>query len=32
MPKKARNVAASHRARLLALARERGEDFQFLLG
>jgi len=32
MPKKAWNVAASHRARLLALARERGEDFQFLLG
>ena len=32
MPKKARNVAASHRARLLALARERREDFQFLLG
>lgn len=32
MPKKARNVAASHRARLLALAQERREDFQFLLG
>jgi len=27
-----RNVAASHRAKLLALARDRGEDFQFLLG
>ncbi len=27
-----RNVAASNRARLLALARERKEDFQFLLG
>lgn len=30
--KKIRNVAASHRAKLLALARSRGEDFQFLLG
>jgi len=27
-----RNVAASHRAKLLALSRGRGEDFQFLLG
>lgn len=27
-----RNIAASHRAKLLALARDRGEDFQFLLG
>jgi hypothetical protein len=32
MTKKARNVAASNRAKLLALARSRGEDFQFLLG
>lgn len=32
MTKKVRNVAASHRAKLLALARSRGEDFQFLLG
>src|SRR5260370_2828073 len=31
-PKKTRNVAASHRAKLLTLARERREDFQFLLG
>lgn len=31
-PKKVRNIAASHRAKLLALARDRGEDFQFLLG
>ena len=30
--KKARNVAGSHRAKLLTLARSRGEDFQFLLG
>lgn len=30
--KKARNVARSHRAKLLTLARNRGEDFQFLLG
>jgi nucleotidyltransferase AbiEii toxin of type IV toxin-antitoxin system len=30
--KKVRNVAGSHRAKLLALARNRGEDFQFLLG
>jgi hypothetical protein len=30
--KKVRNIAASHRAKLLALARDRGEDFQFLLG
>lgn len=30
--KKIRNVAASHRAKLLALARSRGDDFQFLLG
>ncbi len=27
-----RNVAGSHRAKLLTLARNRGEDFQFLLG
>lgn len=27
-----RNIAASLRAKLLALARDRGEDFQFLLG
>lgn len=32
MKKRIRNVAASHRAKLLALARTRGEDFQFLLG
>ncbi|MCW5980375.1 MAG: nucleotidyl transferase AbiEii/AbiGii toxin family protein [Bryobacteraceae bacterium] len=32
MKKQIRNVAASHRAKLLALARTRGEDFQFLLG
>jgi hypothetical protein len=30
--KKITNIAGSHRAKLLALARERGEDFQFLLG
>ena len=30
--RKVRNVAGSHRAKLLALAHERGEDFQFLLG
>src|ERR1039458_8404452 len=30
--KKGRNVAASHRAKLLTLARDRSEDFQFLLG
>ncbi len=30
--KKVRNVAASHRAKLLGLAHTRGEDFQFLLG
>jgi Nucleotidyl transferase AbiEii toxin, Type IV TA system len=30
--REARNVAASHRAKLLALAHSRGEDFQFLLG
>jgi hypothetical protein len=30
--KKVRNVAASHRAKLLTLARNRGEDFQFVLG
>ena len=30
--KKVRNVAGSHRAKLLNLARNRGEDFQFLLG
>jgi hypothetical protein len=29
--KKGRSVAASHRAKLLALARDRSEDFQFLL-
>ena len=29
--KKVRNVAGSHRAKLLTLARSRGEDFQFLL-
>ena len=27
-----KNVAASHRARLLSLAHQRGEGFQFLLG
>lgn len=32
MKRPPRNVAASHRAKLLALARDRGEDFQFLLG
>jgi predicted nucleotidyltransferase component of viral defense system len=30
--KKITNIAGSNRARLLVLARERGEDFQFLLG
>jgi hypothetical protein len=30
--KKGRDVAASHRAKLLTLARDRSEDFQFLLG
>jgi hypothetical protein len=30
--KKVRNIAASHRAKLLALAQRRGDDFQFLLG
>ena len=30
--KKVTNIAGSNRAKLLALARERGEDFQFLLG
>ena len=30
--KKGRNVAASHRAKLLTIARDRSEDFQFLLG
>jgi hypothetical protein len=30
--KKIRNVAASHRAKLLALTQSRGDDFQFLLG
>jgi len=30
--KKITNIAGSNRAKLLALARERGEDFQFLLG
>ncbi|GIU77138.1 MAG: hypothetical protein KatS3mg005_0376 [Bryobacteraceae bacterium] len=32
MKRPPRNVAASHRAKLLARARERGEDFQFLPG
>lgn len=32
MKRQIRNLAASHRAQLLALARTRGEDFQFLLG
>ena len=32
MTRKARNVAASYRAKLLELARSRGDDFQFLLG
>lgn len=32
MNKKPRNLAASFRARLLALAKERREDFQFVLG
>ena len=31
-PRKVRNVAGSHRAKLLTLAQTRGEDFQFLLG
>ncbi len=30
--KKIRNIAASHRAKLLALARNRGDDFHFFLG
>ena len=30
--KQVRNIAASHRAKLLALAQRRGDDFQFLLG
>jgi hypothetical protein len=30
--KTVRNIAASHRAKLLKLARSRGDDFQFLLG
>lgn len=30
--RKVRNIAGSHRAKLLTLARTRGEDFQFLLG
>jgi len=30
--KKARNIAASHRAKLLVLAQHRGDNFQFLLG
>jgi hypothetical protein len=30
--KKGRNAAGSHRAKLLTLVRNRGEDFQFLLG
>lgn len=32
MKRQPRNIAASHRAKLLALSKERGEDFQFLLG
>lgn len=32
MKRPPRNVAASHRAKLLALSRDRSEDFQFLLG
>lgn len=32
MKRPPRNVAASHRAKLLALSWGRGEDFQFLLG
>ncbi|MCL4555218.1 MAG: nucleotidyl transferase AbiEii/AbiGii toxin family protein [Actinobacteria bacterium] len=32
MKKRIRDVAASHPAKLLALARTRGDDFQFLLG
>jgi hypothetical protein len=31
-PKTPRNIAASHRAKLLNLAQERGEGFQFFLG
>ena len=31
-PNKPRNIAASHRAKLLALAHEGKADFQFLLG
>lgn len=31
-PRTPKNIAASHRAKLLTLAQERGEDFQFLLG
>ncbi|MBS1858968.1 MAG: nucleotidyl transferase AbiEii/AbiGii toxin family protein [Acidobacteria bacterium] len=31
-PKNVRNLAASHRAKLLALSRSRAEDFQFVLG
>ncbi|HSU53024.1 MAG TPA: nucleotidyl transferase AbiEii/AbiGii toxin family protein [Candidatus Dormibacteraeota bacterium] len=31
-PKAPRNIAASHRAKLLNLAQERGEGFQFFLG
>jgi hypothetical protein len=30
--KRIRNIGASHRAKLLAIAQNRGEDFQFLLG
>lgn len=30
--KQVRNIAASHRAKLLALSQRRGDDFQFLLG
>lgn len=32
MTKPLRNIAASHRAKLLALSKDRHEDFQFLLG
>jgi hypothetical protein len=31
-PKTPKNIAASHRAKLLNLAQERGEGFQFFLG
>ncbi len=32
MTRKIKDIAASHRAKLLSLARSRGDDFQFLLG